>query len=293
MYNILIWGTGYVYNTCFNCIRLLELKKQISVVGVTSDDKSINTSVDNYPFVNKEDISSLDFDYCIVAMANISLILDEAASLGIEKEKLIPMHVLAIPNIDFNEYIKLKNSHLTIFSSNCWGGHCYHRLGLEFLSPTINMFESLDDFNKMMLNLDTYMSYPVEFVGTRYWRDKDKYYPVGRIDDILLYFNHYESFDQAVSCWEKRKKRINKDNILVVSYTTSEKTLYEFEKIPYKNKLIFTSYLDVNTPSSFHLDYSGDPGKFGGFVNGTVKGFRNMFDIIAFCNHEDDYIRIK
>ena len=294
MYNILIWGTGHEYNHYFNCIRLLELKDQISIVGITSNDKDINTSIDDYPFVQKEDINSLDFDYCIVAIANMSpLIINEAESLGIEKSKLIPIRVLSIPNIDFNEYIKLKNSHLTIFSPNCWAGVCYHRLGLEFLSPMINMFEDRDDFNKLMLNIDTYMSYPVEFVETRYERNLKRYYPVGHLNDILLHFNHYESFDQAVSCWEKRKQRINKNNILIVSNTNSEKTAYEFENIPYKNKLIFTPF-DVNTPSSYQLNYSDDPEKFGMFVTKTtVSSSNSILDLIAFCNHEDNYSRIK
>ena len=262
----------------------MELKEQISIVGVTSNDQNITTSIDDYPFVKKEDVNSLNFDYCIVAMANMTLIFNEAENLGIQKSKLIPIRVLSIPNIDFNEYIKLKNSDLTIFSRNCWAGLCYHRLGLEFLSPTINMFESENDFNKLMLNLDAYMSYPVEFAGTKYSETQKREYPLGRLNDILLNFNHYFSFDEAVSCWEKRKKRINKNNMLIVSKATSEKTLYEFENIPCKNKLIFTS-LDVNTPSSYHFNPE--------LVNETVSGVKSIFDIIALCNHEDNYIRIK
>lgn len=293
MYSLLIWGTGREYDRYFNCIRLLEFMEQISIIGITSNDKYINTSIDGYPFVHKEDIKSLDFDYCIVAVGTktkLSLIANEAESLGIEKSKLIPIRVLSIPNIDFNEYIKLKNSHLSIFSHNCWAGMAYHRLGLEFLSPTINMYESPDDFIKLMLNLDTYMSYPIEFAETIYWEDsKGKgEYPAGLLNDILLHFNHYESFDQAVKCWEKRKKRINKNNILIVSYTDSEKTLYEFENIPYKNKYIFTT-LDVNTPSSYHLN----PDDSKHLLNETITGIKNILDIIALCNHKDNFIRIK
>lgn len=291
MYNVLIWGTGREYNTYFNCIRLLELKGQISIAGITSNDKDIDSSIDNYPFVKKEDVGSLNFDYCIVAMADISLMVNEAENYGIEKSKLIPIRVLSIPNIDFHEYIKLKNSSLTVFSRDCWAGICYHRLGLEFLSPTINMFETPDDFNKLVLNLNAYMSYPVEFVKMGYEINLKREYPIGLLGDILLHFNHYEKFDQAVSCWERRKQRINKNNILVVSNATSEKTLYEFEKIPYKNKLIFTP-LDANTPSSYHLD-PGDYENFGMMANGTASGAKNILDIIAFCNHEDNYIRIK
>lgn len=291
MYKVLIWGTGREYSNYFNCIRLLELREQVTIVGITTNDKDINTSIDNYPFVQKEDVASLYFDYCIVAMADMSLIIDEAESIGIEKSKLIPIRVLAIPNINFKEYIKLKNSSLTIFSPNCWAGVCYHRLGLEFLSPTINMWENVDDFNKLMLNIGTYMTYSVEFFKTGYEPTLKREYPIGLLNDILLHFNHYESFEQAVGCWEKRKKRINKNNILIVSYATSEKTIYEFENITHKNKLIFTS-LDVNTPSSYHLS-PDNSGTYGITVNGTASGEKNVLDIIAFLNHEDSYIRVK
>lgn len=291
MYNVLIWGTGREYNNYFNCIRLLELKGQISIVGITSNDKDINTSIDNYPFVQKEDINSLDFDYCIVAMANMLSVIKEAENLGIEKSKLIPIRVLSIPNIDFNEYIKLKNSFLTIFSPNCWAGICYHKLGLEFLSPTINMWENVDDFNKLMLSIDIYMSCPVEFAETGYEPNLKREYPIGLLNDIFLHFNHYESFEQAVSCWEKRKKRINKNNILIVSYATSERTLYEFENITHKNKLIFTA-LDVNTPSSYHLN-PDDSENYGMTINRIASGTKNILDIIAFLNHKDNYIRVK
>lgn len=291
MYNVLIWGTGREYNNYINCIRLLEFKEQIVVVGITSNDKDITVSIDNWPFIQKEDVYSLSFDYCIVAMADMSLIINEAENLGIETSRLIPIRVLAIPNIDFDKYIKLKNSSLTIFSPNCWAGICYHKLGLEFLTPTINMWENVDDFNKLMLNLDTYMTYPVEFFKEGYEPKLKRLYPIGLLNDIPLHFNHYEKFTEAVNCWEKRKRRINKNNILIVSYAVPEKTLYEFENIKYKNKLIFTA-LDVNTPSSYHL--SPDQSEnYGITVNGTASGSSNILDIIAFLNHEDSYIRIK
>ena len=91
MYNVLIWGTSREYNNYINCMRLLELKEQITIVGITSNDRDNDISIDNYPFVKKEDVYLLDFDFCIVAMADMSLIINEAESLGIEKSKLIPI----------------------------------------------------------------------------------------------------------------------------------------------------------------------------------------------------------
>lgn len=78
---------------------------------------------------------------------------------------------------------------------------------------------------------------------------------------------------------------------MIVSFANSEKTLYEFEKITYKNKLIFTS-LDVSTPSSYHLN-PDDSGNFRIQANQIASGAKNIFNIIALFNHEDNYIRIK
>ena len=288
---MLIWGTGTEYNKYYNCIKLLEYKEQISIVGVTSNDKDIHSSIDNYPFIKKSSILSIDFDYCIVALANMSSIVSEAEELGIEKSQLIPIRIFSIPDLNFNEYIKMKKSSLTIFSPNCWAGVCYHRLGLEFLSPTINMFEDLDDFNKLMMNLDAYMRYPVDFVETRYNPILKRDYPVGGIGDILLYFNHYENFEEAVLCWEKRKKRINQKNILVVSYACSEKTLYDFEKLPYEHKLIFTS-LKIKTPSSYFLNLDNE-GRLWAPVNETAHGSKNILNIVSLLNHDKEFIRVK
>lgn len=78
---------------------------------------------------------------------------------------------------------------------------------------------------------------------------------------------------------------------MVVSYSDSEETIYNFEKLPYKNKLIFTS-LEIDTPSKCHVNLDSQ-GSLATPVNATAFGHLNMLDIIAFLNHKDDFIRFK
>ena len=52
---------------------------------------------------------------------------------------------------------RLKNDNFTILCSNCIGGVIYHRLGKQFLSPTINMFFSQPDFVSFCMHLDYYL----------------------------------------------------------------------------------------------------------------------------------------
>lgn len=292
MYNIIIWGTGRWYETYFNSLKLQELIGSINVLAITSDDKNIKTTIDGYPFLSIENALTLDFDYCLLAIDKPHFVFQAVEQLGLArltKDKFIPMRVLLIPNFDFEKYINLKESNLSILSSNCWAGICYHRLGLEFLSPTINMFFDCRDFNKFMKNLDYYLDLPIEFVEM--CCETNTQYPIGLIGDIRINFNHYTDFDDAVACWEKRKKRLNKNNILVVSYTDYEDVAIEFDNLPYKNKIIFTSF-DNDLKSSLYINLE-DEGPLWSYVNATASGNKNLFDILSFLNHEDDFIRIS
>lgn len=61
------------------------------------------------------------------------------------------------------------------------------------------------------------------------------------VGDIELNFMHYESFEEARQCWEKRKARINYDNLVVIgisSKDTPEEYYEEFEKIPYAKVIL-------------------------------------------------------
>ena len=46
----------------------------------------------------------------------------------------------------------------TIISMNCTGGIISHNLGLQFLSPTVNLYMKAEDFIKFCENLRYYMS---------------------------------------------------------------------------------------------------------------------------------------
>lgn len=290
MLNIIIWGTGKEYNRCFNLIKYFELTGEISVLGVMSDDKEIKNTLDGYRFYNKNQVRNVEFDYCLVAIQNMGNILAEATELGISRQKLIPSRVLEIPYFNFEKYIRLKKEGLSILSVNCWAGICYHYLALEFQSPTINMFFSPSDFNKLIANLDYYLSLPLEFYEIRYDKILERDYPVGKMDDIYLHFNHYANFEDAVSAWERRKKRMS-NNIVVISSTTLKEEAIEFIKLPFKNKLIFVpEELDIKSESVFPVYYNGNM-PIGMYSTRTANGSSSMIDLLSFlCQMRYDRI---
>ena len=102
---------------------------------------------------------------------------------------------------------KLKNKDFTIICSNCIGGIIYNRLGLQFRSPTINMWMHQHDCIRLMKDLREYMNADLEFIDSKYS------YPVAKLKDITLYFNHCDTEEEARNDWNRRKQRINYDNL--------------------------------------------------------------------------------
>lgn len=133
----------------------------------------------------------------------------------------------------------IKNKEVTIISHNCLVGVWYHDLGLKFLSPTINLYIMPDHFIKFVSNLKYYLDQPLVFIS-----QIPLDYPVALLDDIFIFFVHYQTAEEAEYCWNKRKNRINWDNIFVALTDRfggyNENILKDFSDLPYK-KVYFTT----------------------------------------------------
>ena len=243
MYKCILWGMGQEFHKCINGIKYQELSNDIMVVGVTSDNTKFKEYF-GYKYVCKENLHTIDYDIVIVMGERKTYfdVVKEAIELGISEEKIIPYRILAKPGVSLEKYMNLKKNPPTIFANNCWGGITYYYLFLEFCSPLVNMFQSDNDYIKFLLRPQHYMEQPLYLKEYRYGVVLDRDYPVCSCDDINLYFNHYESFEDAVSCWERRKKRINWDNLFVMMYTEDEEIARVFSELPYKKKICFVPF---------------------------------------------------
>lgn len=143
---------------------------------------------------------------------------------------------------------KLDISDVSVISMNCIGGVLYHDCNQRFLSPTVNLYFLPSDFIKFVNNLDYYLSLTPEF-------QMGDSYPVGKLDDIKVFFMHYTSCEEALSKWEKRKIRIDFDKIFVIMVERdgfSEQDFENFKKIKYP-KLLFTKTKGYKCDSSFYM----------------------------------------
>ena len=76
-----------------------------------------------------------------------------------------------------------------------------------------------------------------------------------------IHFLHYHTEEEAASKWYRRASRVNFDNLLVVGMEQnlcSEQDIKEFDTLPFKNKIIFTThdYKDLKS-NCFIKEFAG------------------------------------
>ncbi|HEU9376930.1 TPA: DUF1919 domain-containing protein, partial [Streptococcus pneumoniae] len=109
---------------------------------------------------------------------------------------------------------RLKNTDFSIISDNCWGGRVYEELGLPYRTPFIGLYIFSEDYVKLLKNFRKYMEYELTFTNNSKWNTEyDGEYPIGILKDIELHFLHYANQEEAYEKWNKRKNRINYENI--------------------------------------------------------------------------------
>jgi uncharacterized protein (DUF1919 family) len=278
MYKIIIWGIGNVYNQLLNTIHYFEISNQIEVAALAANECFGNMTLDGYPIIHKSEIITKEFDYIIVATdLYFDEIINEAVEgMGIEREKIIPFRVMQIPNLNFGEYIRLKNSKLSIVSNNCWGGLICHTLGIECLSPFKNVSFSDMDYIKILNDLERYLKAdPIWNGEKRMDTNSNIEVPVLKLEDVSIKCNHELDGEAAIRNWKRRRDKFNWNNILVEMYTEYENVEREFLQLPgFEKKICFVPY-ESDRKESVKLYRMPGQNKFWEAVNSNAGVGRN------------------
>lgn len=237
-----IWGYGKTYNQNLNLVKYQEIQNHIKIVGITGEN-IYHKSIDGYPVVSIWELDMVNFDYLVIAAEKYYReICEEATKLGIERNTIIDIRAFGIPNFDFRKYIKLIEPRISIIANNCWGGVVYHLLRMQFQSPFINMFVTDKDYIKLLKNLPLLKEEKIEFEKWNWQPEFKKEYPVYKLGDLRLYFNHYFSKEEAEMKWYERLKRINWDNLFIMMYTEDISIAKQFDKLDFKRKVCFVPF---------------------------------------------------
>lgn len=147
--------------------------------------------------------------------------------------------------------MRLKNDNFTILTNTCIAGVMYHKLGKQFMSPTINLWMEDEDFLKFVHDMDAYLAKPLRFIQGR---DTT---PVAYCGDVMIHFNHYKTDEEAEAKWDERKRRMNKNNLYIIcsdrtnpetGHAITHEDMLSLKAIPCRGRIVFSTrkYDDID-----------------------------------------------
>lgn len=241
---VIVFGIDNDYNAEVNLLMYEISKGNIEVIGISSYDKKYMNFLDGFKVYTQSELFNLNYDYVIVFHSAYQAVVNNLTKLGVERTKIINGKVFNTPYFDFILYTNLLESPLTIFSDDCWGGLVYHYLYLPINSPTVNLWFNKSDFLKFVSDYQFYLNCELKCEReTDIFRCQIALGSLGEGDKkITMMLNHHACFADAAADWNKRKDRVNKNNIFVkMSNETGDPDLARrFEQIPLEKKAIFT-----------------------------------------------------
>ena len=176
----------------------------------------------------------------------------------------------------------------TIISNNCLGGIISHDLGIPFNSPCVNQGMIARDYIKFLNNREQYLSLTPIPLHCFY---RDTKFMMTQLGDIICLFAHEESVEVAVAKWEKRKSRINKDNMYIFMTDALECTyedIQNFDALPYQHKVILTHKPYPEIKSAFYMkgfENDGEVGVLSDWKPGYWKRrYIDEYDYVSFLN---------
>ena len=266
-YSVVIYGAGNYYGRLMSHLNHID---NVKIVDVVTTDETIYKVVDGYIIHSIKSVIEKQFDYIIIAAEKWKELYDVCIQIGIDEKKIILSSVFDRAYFNFDKYIRLKNNPPSIIANTCLGGCVYKELGLEHFSPTINMFCMGEDYLKFICDLNKYLTAEMNTytpaVKSGYTRDC--FIPQGKLVDTTWYFNHSVDCCESVNEWNRKRSRVNYDNLffLMVCYTEEEAIRFDSLELPHKmgfyykdlglkNIVYVPEWNDGNTRAHYKYDW--------------------------------------
>lgn len=295
---VLIWGTGKDFWENYNLIHMHQEMNNINIIAYI--DAKRNQMIGKTKTISPDLLLKINIEYDYIIITT-SAYWDEIVkwceiNLKIGRERIISFSVFKLPFFDWKKYINIRTNPPSIIAEQCIGGYILHDLRLPFETPFINtlighiykndvwdMFENLDKYMKIApskMPVDaTFEDMPESMINERID------YPRLWYDNICLHGFHYSNQEEFLGEWEKRRKRYNADNKVVIKVIYSEADLIKFEELNV-NKKIGIYYKECEVKDIYTLcgyeDLQKETYKFGEYIRANRKELYKSIDIFSF-----------
>lgn len=293
-YKIVILLLGKLYEQYRSAVTLEEQKGNIKVLAIGVPNP-YGSSMDGWPLMEVQEALQCGFDFLVMSQALRETMeaSQTFARMGVDPERILSIEIFGAICFDFAEYVKLRQSKVSIIAGNCWGGFTYHALKMQFLSPFVNLFLEDEDYLRLLSDLKGYMEKPLVQDFSEWAKKYD--YPIGLLGDVALHFNHYPDFETAKRKWDERLRRINWQNLFVMMYTCDLDVARRFSLLPYRHKVVFTPG-DFGVDCQINLEcfndlIGHDMTQFFKSVNSVATGTLQLYDPLRMLNGEKDFYR--
>lgn len=151
---------------------------------------------------------------------------------------------------------------LSLISNNCIGADILHQLHIQYQSPTVNLQILPEEFPKFCKHIEHYMKaelieYKKDMLSEEHILYLNKMFgkipdmPYALCDDIIICFQHYDTFREGKMIWDKRKERFDPLHTAFIFYVRDKQYLdqiNQFVNLNLNNSVIFTEDFDVDIP---------------------------------------------
>ena len=161
----------------------------------------------------------------------------------------------------FYRRIGLRSKDFSIISNNCTGGYVYQYYGVAYKTPTEGLYFTTEDYLKIIQRPEYYFKHEVELIDSQEsvlaQAGKVINHPVGKIDDVEIYFLHYPDPNEALGKWYRRCSRINYKKLFFLLTETElmrDGHLQQFSSIIEKgNRGVCLTEKDYEIPHTLYI----------------------------------------
>jgi len=193
---------------------------------------------------------------------------------------------------------KLRRTDFSIICNNCLAWGIYHKMGLQYTTPTVGLFFYSEDYINFLENFEYYIRQPLKFTHTSKHPEANELrktirYPIGILgDDVEIQFLHYEDESEVANNWARRTKRINFDNLFFIygdGELFREEFLHRYQELPFVHKIFFSSKPRRNYECVvFIRDYANVP--HCGDMTRNRK-YEKYLDLTKWLNGDSDFLK--